>query len=113
MVFCLVDTQQVPPNIASCNKFRRGRNLSLAAASNDTAAGELSGIHRHYAALIAAARATMRPDQAALAIHNLRNEQTLAIRNVKNRKEAERANRREPHRPEAFPRAPLRKSAPG
>ncbi len=81
------------------------RNLTDHTRSNvqghDTDGGELSGIHGYYAALIAAARATMRPGQAAAAIRDLRNQKTLAIRFAKDRKHAERANRPKPHRPSA------------
>ncbi len=59
---------------------------------------QLAGIHGHYASRIAAIRATMRPEQAAAMIRNLRTEKMLAIRNAKARRQAERAARKPPAR---------------
>ncbi len=64
-----------------------------AKASADGGFAELSSIHGYYAARIAAIRATMRPEQAVAMIRNLRIEKTLAVRNAKNRRRADRAAR--------------------
>jgi hypothetical protein len=70
---------------------------------------ELAGVHAFYGALIAAARINLSPDEAAAVVRRLRIQKTLAVRNVKDRLRAERANRPKPQRPErptSLPRPP-------
>ena len=69
-----------------------------ARASAGDFTSQLAGIHGHYASRIAAVRATMRPEQAAAMIRNLRIEKMLAVRNAKARRHAERAARKSPAR---------------
>lgn len=69
---------------------------------------EIGSLHGYYAALIAAAWATMRPDQAAAYIRNLRAEKIQAVRSVKDRRAAEQKQplRGGPRRPPDFYRQP-------
>ncbi len=54
---------------------------------------ELAGIQSHFTTLIAAARLTMRPADAARIVANLKIQKILAIRALKQRKIAERAKK--------------------
>lgn len=59
---------------------------------------EISALYGYYAALIAAARGSLRPAEAASFVRMLQDEQAAAIRNVEDRQQAERKNRRKPER---------------
>jgi hypothetical protein len=76
----------------------RGQSNGARGGSN-----EIGSLHGYYAALIAAAWATMRPDQAAAYIRNLRAEKIQAVRSVKDRRAAEQKQPlRASHRPPNF-----------
>ncbi len=86
------------PESRELQQVQAERNLTHAARQPDDFTAQLSSIHGYYASRIAAVRATMRPEQAAAIIRNLRNEKTLAVRNAKSRQRAERAARKPPAR---------------
>lgn len=79
------------------------RNLSNhtyeSAEGHAADSGEVSGIHFYYASLIAAARNSLSPRDAAALIRNLKNQKSLAVRAAKDRRHAARARRRKPIRP--------------
>jgi hypothetical protein len=58
---------------------------------------EIGGIAGYFAGLIAAARATLRPYEAAAAISNLLSQKAQAIRNAKDRRAVERQQPARPH----------------
>ena len=59
----------------------------------DDAGGELASIHAYYATLIAGARGSLRPGDAAAMVRRLRAEKGAAIRAVRSRLAASRAAR--------------------
>ncbi len=61
--------------------------------------GEVSGIHGYYAALMAAARNSLSPRDAAALIRNLKNQKILAVRAAKDRRHAAHAGCSKPIRP--------------
>jgi len=85
------------------------RNLSdptHASAEGPVAdSGEISGICGYYAALIAAARNSLSPRDAAALIRNLKNQKIIAVRAAKDRRHGARANRQKfrPTRPTFAP----------
>ncbi|MGO9172218.1 MAG: hypothetical protein ACLP7P_09665 [Rhodomicrobium sp.] len=66
---------------------------------------EVSGLHGYYAALMAAARSSLSPRDAAALIRNLKNQKIIAVRAAKDRRHATRANRQK-FRPTRPPFAP-------
>ena len=68
------------------------RNLDSAQAAHDGGGGEISAIGGYYAGLIAAARATLRPHEAAAMVRNLMSQKAEAIRAAQDRMCAARAN---------------------
>jgi hypothetical protein len=61
----------------------------------DTGVGaEIAGIHGYYGALIAAARSTLSPRDAAAVVRNLTSQKIAAVREAKNRRKALRAANR-------------------
>ncbi|MFY9640785.1 MAG: hypothetical protein WCD20_08345 [Rhodomicrobium sp.] len=79
------------------------RNLAdhahASAEGHDAGPCEISGIHGYYAALMAAARISLSPRDAAALIRNLKNQKIIAVRSAKDRLHAARAGRRKPIRP--------------
>ena len=82
-------------------QVRTERNLGAndhASAETHVADSEASGIHGYYAALMAAARITLSPRDAAALIRNLKNQKIIAVRAANDRLHAARANH--PKRPQ-------------
>jgi hypothetical protein len=71
--------------------------------------GEVSGLHGYYAALMAAARISLSPRDAAALIRNLKNQKIIAIRAAKDRRRAHMQNKNRkaiPARPGFAPSLP-------
>ncbi len=89
-----------------CETQDAAQDGDLAAAAADS---ELPGIHGYYAGLMAAARSSLSPAEAAAMIRRLRTEKILAVRAAKERRCTARANQRKPSKPTAAPPAILPK----
>jgi hypothetical protein len=100
------ELQQVRNEGGQTGQLSQGQGQSQERGQSNGARGggnEIGSLHGYYAALIAAAWATMRPDQAAAYIRNLRAEKIQAVRSVKDRRAAEQKQPlRASHRPPNF-----------
>jgi len=75
-------------------QVQAGRNLGSGQAAHAGSGGEISAIGGYYAALIAAARATLRPHEAVAMVRNLMSQKVQAIRAAQDRMRVARANLR-------------------
>ena len=70
------------------------RNLGSPEVAHAESGGEISAIGGYYAGLIAAARATLRPHEAAALVRNLLSQKAQAVRAAQDRMHAARTNLR-------------------